>query len=454
MPMKIFITVIITLLLLLGNTAFAQNPALDSLKNIKDPKELDNRLRSLFTGSERDMLLLLVYYQNSAKSADSVIQSAVKRFPKGKIAFTARYAKAVTEKNPVVQEQLVKILKEDFPDLEVEQMYIMLSYSYANAKNAVKALGYLGQTSGSSRSSNAGKVLLIIMNYDVASAAAFAEKELKKENSSKEDRLSLLDAYAQILMKKGNFQKAFIAIKECYDQTSRMTPALTANYYYLLSKTGRYRAAFPELERIVANGLGSKELKDELKRSYAILYPEKNVDEYVAGLNKELENKWKKEVSGRMIKVPSPNFTVRDVKGKAVSLADFKGKTIVLDFWATWCVPCKRSLPAMQMAVDKYKNDDNVKFLFIHTLEDVPNPKNAALKYFRENNFRLPLFMDLRDPNTKMCPAVTAFNVQGIPAKFVIDGQGNIRFKVNGFGGANENAVAELSAMIDLINKL
>ena len=66
------------------------------------------------------------------------------------------------------------------------------------------------------------------------------------------------------------------------------------------------------------------------------------------------------------------------------------------------------------------------------------------------NNYKLPLYMDVRDPATKKNPAVSSFDVKGIPAKFVIDGSGKIRFKTAGFGGTKEALVNELSAMIEL----
>ncbi|SMC56682.1 hypothetical protein [Pedobacter nyackensis] len=61
--------------------------------------------------------------------------------------------------------------------------------------------------------------------------------------------------------------------------------------------------------------------------------------------------------------------------------------------------------------------------------------------------------MDLKDATTEKNPAVSLFGVAGIPAKFVIDGSGHIRFKMSGFGGTNDSAVAELSAMIELSRK-
>src|ERR1700754_1863990 len=54
------------------------------------------------------------------------------------------------------------------------------------------------------------------------------------------------------------------------------------------------------------------------------------------------------------INIPAPDFSLKDLNGKTVSLADYKGKTLVIDFWATWCVPCRESFPAVKMVMDKY----------------------------------------------------------------------------------------------------
>lgn len=61
--------------------------------------------------------------------------------------------------------------------------------------------------------------------------------------------------------------------------------------------------------------------------------------------------------------------------------------------------------------------------------------------------------MDTKDPKTTSNPAASAFDVKGIPAKFVIDGKGKTRFKLIGFSGGDDAAVAELSTMIDLVKK-
>src|ERR1700749_3607746 len=74
-----------------------------------------------------------------------------------------------------------------------------------------------------------------------------------------------------------------------------------------------------------------------------------------------------------MLNDKAPNFILKDINGKTVSLADYKGKVLILDFWATWCVPCRNSFPAVKMAVEKYKNDPDVKILFSDTRETESN---------------------------------------------------------------------------------
>ena len=92
-------------------------------------------------------------------------------------------------------------------------------------------------------------------------------------------------------------------------------------------------------------------------------------------------------------------------------------------------------------------------FLFIHTWEHSQTPQKDAMQYLADSKFNLPLYMDVKNPITKVNAAVTAFGVKGIPAKFVIDGKGKIRFKMMGFSGGDDAAVAELSAMIEAAKK-
>jgi thiol-disulfide isomerase/thioredoxin len=155
-----------------------------------------------------------------------------------------------------------------------------------------------------------------------------------------------------------------------------------------------------------------------------------------------------------MIDTAAYNFELKDLNGKAVRLSDFKGKVVILDFWAIWCGPCKASFPMMQQAVDRYKTDKDVVFLFIHTREKGADATKAAADYIKDKKFTFNVLMDLKDPATLINPAATGYKVNGIPALFVIDGAGNIRFRTTGVVVAGRDVfMEEMDAMIGIAKK-
>ena len=78
------------------------------------------------------------------------------------------------------------------------------------------------------------------------------------------------------------------------------------------------------------------------------------------------------------------------------------------------------------------------------------NATEEAVKYLKDNDYSFRLLMDLKDPKTKANEVVKSYGVTGIPSKFVIDPQGQIRFHVTGAAGSDDEIVAELSQMIEM----
>jgi thiol-disulfide isomerase/thioredoxin len=148
---------------------------------------------------------------------------------------------------------------------------------------------------------------------------------------------------------------------------------------------------------------------------------------------------------------PAPDFKVVDLNGKEVSLSSLRGKTVILDFWATWCQPCVASFPGMQKAVNFYRKDTSIVFMFIHTLEKNDHAVADVKKFMSFKKYKFDVYMDLKNPESHKNEAVSAYGVRGIPAKFIIDKSGVIRYKNAGYI-SEEEAIPEIRAMLESIN--
>ncbi len=138
-------------------------------------------------------------------------------------------------------------------------------------------------------------------------------------------------------------------------------------------------------------------------------------------------------------KIKSIDFTVYDINNKEVNLSDYKGKNVVINFWASWCPPCKYEMPYFQNATEKYK-DKNIEILMLNLTDGYRETVDSATKYMKENNFHMNLLFD------KNLEAATIYQVQGVPRTIFIDKEGYI---IKDYTGAMEQDV-----LYDEIDKL
>jgi peroxiredoxin len=118
---------------------------------------------------------------------------------------------------------------------------------------------------------------------------------------------------------------------------------------------------------------------------------------------------------------PAPRFTARTLDGGTVALADYRGKLVVLNFWASWCGPCRSEMPAIEAASSRYK-DAGVVFLGVNVQEST-----ATVAAFVDE-FRLS-FPILLDPNGTVS---AIYRVRSLPTTFFIDRDGVLREQFTG----------------------
>ena len=119
-----------------------------------------------------------------------------------------------------------------------------------------------------------------------------------------------------------------------------------------------------------------------------------------------------------------PDFSVKDLRGREISSAGLRGKVVLIDFWATWCQPCKKEMPGYQKLVDRYgsRGFAVVGFKF-DTMMDTEDPVLFAKKI----RVHYPLAVATNDVKEKFG------GIEGLPTTLLYDRQGILRYKVVGF---------------------
>lgn len=146
----------------------------------------------------------------------------------------------------------------------------------------------------------------------------------------------------------------------------------------------------------------------------AVLY-QKLSEDY--GGSNLMQGSQAQDQTGAAAEYAAPDFTVIDEQGNEVKLSDYRGKPVVLNFWATWCYYCKQEMPDFDKAYAKYPD---VQFLMVNVTDGVQETMASAKEYVGQEGFQFDVFFDTE------LEAAAAYYVTGLPATFFIDKDGNL----------------------------
>ena len=129
----------------------------------------------------------------------------------------------------------------------------------------------------------------------------------------------------------------------------------------------------------------------------------------------------------------APDFTLKDLTGRNISLSDYKGKVVLLEFWATWCPPCKASVPALVALHKKYEQQG---FIVVGVSIDSDSDASEKVRQFSaSHNINYPVLL-ANETTPKL------YNVISIPTSFLIGKDGNIADIYRGYSEAFDSKIS------------
>jgi len=147
-----------------------------------------------------------------------------------------------------------------------------------------------------------------------------------------------------------------------------------------------------------------------------------------------------KKNSQNSSKIKAPDFTLIDQYGKIHKLSNYKGKVVFLNFWATWCPPCRGELPHIEEIYKQYKSNSNDVIILSVTAPNLgrEGSKQDIIDFMSKSDYTFPVMFDNKGD------IMNEYSIEAFPTTFIIDKDGNVKEYVPG--------AMEKSTMESLIN--
>ena len=409
--------------------------------------------------------------------ADAVEAQAIAADPTGDLARADLLQQALQTTAPDLRQGRLEEILRRFPDGSTDDpgngaVWRELLELYAEARDEAKTLEaarryVAGEAVRKATARERAARVLAERGFDLDQALAYAQDALAHVDAEpfgparyalldgEEERLAAeaeaerrhLEAHLTrtlgfVLMKRGQedeAEEALVKAKWLAPEDERTLRDLATLY----EQQDRYGEAYDLYYSLLLDRPTDADVRAGLRRSYAAVHGSlSGFDEATTKLQRLWREVRMPELRKERLDQDAPPFAFAYLDGTPATTADFAGKVLVLDFWATWCGPCLAAFPHLQRVYERYRDDPRVAFLVVNT--GWQNTLEEARTWAAEHaaTYTFPIAYD--DDRT-----YTTFGVRGIPTTLVLDGEGRVQFRRIGFSGPDLEA--DLALQIELL---
>jgi peroxiredoxin len=265
---------------------------------------------------------------------------------------------------------------------------------------SMPGLGRNYEVTGSSFSESVHDYMLFILNdYDKEVALINQVNACNPDDKKQVDYLmARLDTIFEV-------QRAY-AVENIMKDTTSPVSWLLLNELFPVNGMAGFDSTDIKYFHMVSNGMRSKYPDSE--------YPQ-FIDDQIAGINAQYQSLSANTSEGGK----APEINLNDTNGKPLALSSLKGKVVLIDFWASWCMPCRQENPNVVKMYNKYKE----KGFTVYSVS-LDESKDAWLKAIKDDNLSWPNHVS--DLKGWQSSAAALYSVSSIPATFLLDKEGNI----------------------------
>jgi thiol-disulfide isomerase/thioredoxin len=407
-------------------------------------RELTSQVSQIQTPLEAIAIAQAYAEQQKQEESERVMTDAARRFPTSTVAEQAQLQELGASKSldefvgrasehlakwttsPARQNIIDAVLNATTQQSAMSQLFSFVSTTKGlSARTIHQAVNFIGSVD----SLRPQALRLVDEGIAASRDASRRPQNMGTSEWSEEQRLAssqLRFVQGAILRAMGRTDEAIVALEQSVELGGDdLEKGCIEMLVELHSAGGQTKKAMRLAERAMSLGVATPKVVDTFR---AMLRADGEDSTDISEREQELRAQGRKRMATKvvqdMLNLQAIEGTFATLDGKPVKISDWKGKVVIIDYWATWCGPCRQSFPSLQKLYLRYKENPNVVFAIVNVWERSDDRVKTVLDFMSKNaSLTFPMYLDKDDS------VVGKFGVTGIPTKFYLGKDGRVQFK-------------------------